>query len=830
MGELLHIKASAGAGKTYQLSLRYLKLLKRLRYPSAQNLRRIVAITFTNKAAEEMKERVLRFLKEIALDTAHGRKLAEETSLTPEEAQKWIEVIITHYSDFQIRTIDSLLFSILKALSFELDFKPEADVLFEVRKVFELIFDLLLSELEEEKALWLAALESYFNHDERGGFYPEPGLRNRLWGLFPKSKSLSPKKIDAERLKAKEAAAKQALKELLEFIEDTEPVEKALKKNLFSLNSLKRCSLADVRRRSLWKKKPEECLKKRPPLDPALKSLFIERFERFKECFLDWHKAQEEEMPFLRVAGYLPLLKRIEEKMEDYAKREGVVLGSEHWTRLVLEKLREGEIIPLVYAHFAARFAHFLFDEFQDTSRAQWEALKPLFEDALAVEGSLFLVGDVKQAIYRWRGGDWGLLEEVVQEGHFPMVEAPQIQVLTYNFRSHPELVKFFNQIFAPLTSPAFVSTTFTEEVLGKKAHPKVKKEFGENLLLAFKDHEQKPAQAPTGPAVIKIYEVQGTKDETREKIQEVFLKEVEAEWRKRKGTQGTPLAVLVRKHEEAEEVSSWLLREGFPVVTENALRLRCSRVVKGLLSFLRYLQHPEDHVSLYGFLASGLLPQGPRDERELVQVWRQGERYQQVIQEIRKGLRPFTNRRAPYELLQQLIRALELPPRLETDLSAHRPFVERLLELTHLFEIEEGPSLSKFLSFWEEGGLEEQVSLPEHVSAIRVLTVHKAKGLEFPVVFIPFTDWYPASLAPVEVYEGQLVHLKEPLSEELQKLRDEIRAEECQEALNLFYVAITRAREALYLFLNLSKGRKPLSKWVKTLIEETGLCTTELN
>jgi len=171
--EIIRIKASAGSGKTYQLALRYLKLLKNLKYPGPQNLRKIVAITFTNKAAWEMKSRIVRFLKEIALNTEHGQNLARDTSLSPEEAAAWLETILHNYSDFYVRTIDSLLFTILKGLSFELGIKPDLTVLFETGQLYDTAFDKVLANLKNNQNLWEQALDTFFKIDQKKGFYPE---------------------------------------------------------------------------------------------------------------------------------------------------------------------------------------------------------------------------------------------------------------------------------------------------------------------------------------------------------------------------------------------------------------------------------------------------------------------------------------------------------------------------------------------------------------------------------------------------------------------------------------------------------------------------------
>ncbi len=830
---LIRIKASAGAGKTYQLSLRFLELLKEFSPPHPKRLRSIVAITFTNKAAAEMKERILRFLKEIALDTPFGTALSAKTGLSPEEASAWLETIIYNYSDFQVRTIDSLLFTILKGLSFELNLRPDSKVSFSIDRPFEEAFSSLLARINEDlRQLWEEILETYLAIDGRGGFYPEAGLKWRLKGLLPKiSDNIKKKKLDKKIIKEAESSVREAYREFFVHYCELKPY---FKKNIFRLSE-------NIDPLSLYAKKflnkdVEELFKK-----GALNKVPSEKLKAFKDAFKELKKRLEDlkeayaQRAFVCVSGYVPMLRRLRNEIEDICRRQGIIF-SEHWTRLVLQEIRKEGTLPLVYSHLGASVSHFLFDEFQDTSVPQWEALFPLFENALSEGGSLFVVGDVKQAIYRWRGGDWSLFKNLFKL--FPQIEIPEDRVIGENYRSHICLVSFINTLFVPLTDKRVVSEKIAPLVLGEHPLQDVYFGFAKSISQSFAEYIQTPTEVRGHKGCIfKIYIKEAPKEELRQSVKRKLIEEIGKEWERRKSIKDkVPIAVLLRSNKEAEEVACWLLEAGFPVVTENVLRLGASSVVKGLISFLSYLYEPQNTLALYGFLASGLLPHGPKDEKELFNGWILGDwlRWEAKARDIAGKLRPFANRRAPYELLYALLEELDIFSRLKTDLASHKVFVERLLEVSHQFELEEGPSLSKYLAFWEEGGLEERVGLPENISAIRVLTIHKAKGLEFPVVFIPFTDWYVRDRTPIDVHEGYLVHLKKietdeykiPLPDELERRRLSIIAAEAQELLNLFYVAVTRAKEALYLYLTLPKkgNLKPLSVWVKTLFEESSL------
>ncbi len=869
MARLISKRASAGAGKTFALAIRYLDLLHELGEPSPEKLRQIVAITFTNKAAAEMRERILQFLKEITFETEfYQNSLKNEVLLSPREASLWIEIILMNYFDFHVRTIDSLLVAILGGLSFELGIKPELKVLFKEVEVLNEAFDILLSYLGEKKKkfyqeMWKKVLTAYLSHDERGGFYPESGLRKRIVKhIYPRLKGEIPNPICPPEVKKKELEEtfeelKSAYANLYAFLKEHENALSRIRINNFPLpeEASSNFFLKLLKNKSLMEGEAIRIFRR-----GNIKSNDLETFEliraEFREKYNKWLEKYME-FAYVKLAGYYDLIKSLKQQTEEISKKEGLLLGSKHWTELILEVMREESIPPLVYAHFAAEFNHFLFDEFQDTSVEQWEALYPIFADVLSYTekgGTLFLVGDSKQAIYGWRGGDWKLYHRIfVQREFFPFLEKEHIkeETLKENHRSHPHLVSFFNFLFEDfsdvekllnkkITTSKSSTKSFAQVCLGEGAPYEIQKEFCKNLAEAFKDCQQEPAGKNleknfsyfTDKPRINIFEVgnnQASKDEVVEVIKEYFLERISEEWEKWKDlTEKVPIAVLVRTNDIGEEVSSWLIQRGLPVVTENALRIGISPVVRGIVSLLYCLQEPEVELYYYGFLASGLFPEGPKSENELVSIWFdkiKREKIKKKVLDLIKKLDEKISGRDPYQLIWVILDELKLEKRLLEELSAQKPFIDRLLEVTHQFVIEEGPSLPRFLNFWEKGGLEARIGLPENIKAIRVLTIHKAKGLEFPVVFIPFTDWQIRDLSPIDVvcYNGDhekkcLVHLKEPLPDELILHRYKLIAKEIQEEIHLFYVALTRAREKLYLFLPMYKhvGLTPLCKWIK--------------
>ncbi len=733
MSELVRVKASAGAGKTYNLSTRYLSLLKRI---ERENIKSIIAITFTNKAASEMKERILRFLKEVALNK--NKNLIEATGIQPQEAETFIETILSKFSDFNVRTIDSLLFSILRALAFELNLRDEIEVIFNQRTIFDIAFDRILDDWKKNKKLIEDSLITFLVHDEKSGFYPEKRLRDRLFELFEKVKG----RIVVEN--------------------------------------------------------PNSQLK-----------------------------------TYTKVKGYINILNKLQNEFEAVCKENGVIIGGEGWTRIVAKELENKEIIPLVYAFFGVSLSHFLFDEFQDTSRQQWTTLFPILDEVVSTGGSLFMVGDPKQAIYGWRGGDWKLFEEV----KYQLRSAKEFSKnLDYNWRSIKPLVEFFNRLFSPLEDPEFI-----ESFLKKKYKlQRVAKETARDISNSFKGCKQKAKikvknKDKEENKAVKIYKITGRKEDTTIAVREKLVELIKTEWENTAGSKhGKSLAVLVRRNEEAEQITQWLFAKGIPVVTENALKIESSRVVKGLLNLLEYI-YTESSVGLYGFLSSGIFTYSGKHitEEYLFKLWKEKsirESLKRELKNLKEEILGLTATHSAYELTIAVIEKFGLWERLEKkeDLFFEKPFVERFLELIHSFEIENGPSVGNFLKFIQNEGLKERVGLPEGVEAVKVMTIYKAKGLEFDIVFVPFTDWGIADLSPIEITEeGYLVQLGKDAQNcnKLSLIREKIFARTLHEHLNLFYVAVTRAKERLYLFLTLPNrpSRKPISLLIDELIKKAG-------
>jgi len=832
-----YLRASAGAGKTYQLTMRFLSLLAGMR-PAPDALRQIMAITFTHRAAAEMKERVILALKQIALQGSEGPRFSGQTGLQPAEAAAWLDVILAHFSDFHVRTIDSLVYALLRAFSLEMGLRPELEVVFEQDAVLDLCFDRLLAgvrwgdEEDRLRRLFTALLETYLRIEEAGGLVVEGGIKRRIRELYTKA-DVPCVAGPSPDLEGAENTLKQAAQRFSEGIK-AGGIEDYLHKGLFKPSYLRE-PLAHLDTVFFRKASVAELLtSKAQGLEGAARRHLDALYQGLKEA----REHYLETLARARVHAYIQALEEVQREMRRLSEREGLILGG-GWHALVEGYLHgDPRAGASAFLKLGSRVRHFLIDEFQDTSRPQWEALLPLLEESLASGGSLFYVGDVKQAIYGWRGGDWRLFDEVARAS-FPSVppEGRRGKTLVVNFRSFPAVVEFNNALYGLLADEQFARRIATL-ILGEKVEEGARSLLAESIRYNFEDVEQGVAphlRAPHNQGVVTIASVRAQGEELRREVIARLMGEVKEVWERRKGA---GIAVLVRRNRDAEDIAASLMAEGIPVVTENSLQLRSSDLIKGLAAFLKFLDYPLDDLAFWGAASSRLfrgLPDIPlpalegffSEGRWQPPLYRAFERrFPEVTATFIRPLLSRVGFVTPYDLAREVVEQFRLLERFVDE----GVFIHRFFELVFQTEARGQRSLAHFLKFWEEEGMEEKIGLPEEISAVRVLTVHKAKGLEFPVVFVPFTNWRLERPRLAKLGDGSFANLKRPLSSHLEQARIEMMINDAIEALNLLYVATTRAKEELYLYetsLPPLRGegadRSYLSAWLREMLTERG-------
>ncbi|WP_461833382.1 UvrD-helicase domain-containing protein [Desulfothermus sp.] len=826
------IKASAGSGKTFELAINFLKMLN-LSFPNPFHLRKIIAITFTNKAAYEMKERILYFLKNIALSTDFGIELTRISGLKKQDAIKWLDIVIENYTDFNVKTIDSLLFSLFKGFCFELNMSPELDVVFSLDEIIDESFDLMLKNLiENNYDKFLELLTTYLNVEQKRGFYPENGIKRRFLELYKHAyKGIRPVELEIDKYYLLREKVRKTYDNFYKWCAKLNP-----HLNKSKLRSL-RVDLAEeeIVDKAFWKYNFKDLFKKK-----ELPKVDKEDLKKFKKVYEDFNKSVEEfsrligKFAYYQAVGYTYALNELTRYVDEVCRKNRVTLLST-WIEHIKEQIIKQGCLPLIYAYLGEKLLYFLFDEFQDTSREQWEGLLPLLEEAISRGGTVFVVGDVKQAIYRWRGGDWTLFNDIKNTFYINSIKE---STLPYNYRSHPAIVDFVGKMFLPLADYDWVYDEFSLTVLGKNRDKSVRQQFAQSLSHNYKDVKQVPKVPAFEDSSIYLLRLKGEREDVQNGLKKHLTNSVKELWDRISTKNGfDTLAILVRSNEQAKEVSSWLLEKNIPVITENSLNLWASTLIRGIYCLLRLILDPLDTVAQYGVLVSGILPEKHINEHKLISTYFK-EKYTKLIaaiDELLDEIKKYVTYVSCYELLMIISNLLNLEERFySNELQDHRVFWEKLLELTYEVETEGRLCLEDYLDFLESGGLDSQIGLPEDSMAVQVMTIHKAKGLEFDYVYIPYTDWDLDQRGRIVVKDSELVSLckkAELFLTDVKKMRDEDIAYNAMELINLFYVALTRAKKGIYLYLLDYKKTGPslFSKWIEKLIQKANLNVTDI-
>ncbi|MDR0828403.1 MAG: UvrD-helicase domain-containing protein [Desulfovibrio sp.] len=861
---ITRIKASAGAGKTYALTRNFLELLEGadvnvppsasiLRGPSrGYTLQEILAATFTNKAAAEMKDRVLGALKTEALK-GPGSIRAEEKKKAGRSGL-WVERILRNYSSLNIRTIDSLLAAVVRLSALELGLPPDFELSFAAGEYFTPCYDGLMEDLAEQdtgagiflhtdatalRAALRAACETLLHAGDFRGFTPGEKLHDLLLSLVQRLLlGLTPPDTDEKKIRS------------LLFILNAERVRSAL-------DLLENLEAEKLETLSHYQKFLEACAGEKTAFPD--KSVYLDKSDLDEclkkasqgrasdECRAAFRRASRaareyrESRIVLQNALSLESLYRV--AGEIFARlrtgNKSKLLPALCLPKMAADLLSGEQGVSDALCRLGTRLSRIMLDEFQDTSRAQWEALRPLALESLAGGGSLWLVGDAKQAIYGWRGGEAELFEDVVSDPELTsIVPHPETLSIGNNWRSHPGIVDHNNAFFSLLedkdSAGAVMARLLPAETPNKWLEAAARKTAQIFCGAAQKIPEEKNWSADARPAEVVLYRVKGKSvDEVVEtaslRLRGLFCAELLQRW------QPGDIAVLVRTADEAEYMAGLLAGWEIPVVTENSFRLFSHPLAGRLVSFLAFLDYPPDDEAFLEFVSGPEIMGGFAGcDPEAIKSWTarvalgQGPQRPPLYTLFRRDfpalwaslLEPFYARAglmSAYDLLAEGVRRFDLERRRGADM----PFVRRLLELAALAERQGCGTPAAFLAFCRERAEDEKLPLPENVDAVRIMTIHKAKGLEFPVVVIPFQHKYRR-------YSPEIIrrdyHGLDILTRATRELPDDYYPaciKQALERLDLLYVAWTRPVYALHAFF--TRPEKSPSPLAEALFELSG-------
>ena len=855
-------QASAGSGKTYTLSKEYIKLL--LKSGKSGYYQHILTVTFTNNAAKEMKNRVLKFLYSLKegdkdsldlLDT-----LSDDLNISKEkikdESGRIFNHLLHHYGFFNILTIDSFFQNVVQSFSREMNISLHYQIEMDTELVSEQLVDHLFDSVNEDDRLkqWLVdfSMENLYyekSYDIRRSLIEFSGqlfkdsFKNKAEGFFSadvkeKTRTLINRieKVSVEFENTLQEHGKHFFEILKNKGLETNELKGGKRSPAISFfTKLKNRQYKDLIKTTIvnlcdgagsWTTKTS-----------AKKDLIIQLAEDqliplLKEIigYFEGHKIQYFTAKVIQQNQYtLGILSDLSENLQQYRNTHEVLMISD-LSDFLKKIIRDNDTndtndTPFIYEKIGSWYQHFLIDEFQDTSATQWNNFKPLIKESAAKNLDNLIVGDPKQSIYAFRGGDPSLLLEGVEKDmkKFMTVSKPP---LDKNYRSCEFLIQFNNDLFSTLPSLfcELVDDTLTDE--GKK-----------KIIHAYEGVKQEPKKKTKGRVCLEFHKENKEVKWKESMIQETILL---VEDLQKKGYPLSDIAILVRKNDEAQQLVDGFLNHKssknaktdlkYDIVSEEAMVLEKVQVINLLILAMNYLITPTDKMI----------------EKELVTKYLTLEKPTKISHDtftkinirclLPKDFIDCSNHLTHlpvYELVEVLVRVFDLTKQ-KKSYAYLQAFQDLVLEYTLKYQ----DNLMSFLEWWHKKNLSNSrpiLKLTGSLDAVQVLTIHKSKGLEFPIVIVPFcnfdmdsrihTSWYPipkdAPFQLLELFETLPVPYKKDLENTIFSEAYKIeKANGYLESLNSLYVAFTRAEKALYVFCEEKENNTTsLSHNVSTLL-----------
>lgn len=841
-------RASAGSGKTYQLALEYLKLL----FVSDNAYEHILAVTFTNKATGEMKRRIIDELDILAHDVSasgYAGELGRVLNLSPQLLQARAFDILTallhDYSAFNISTIDRFFQQTTRAFTREIGLQGGYNLELDNDPVLSQAIDRMMFELEnpEKKELLKWLLQYSENKVEDGLSW---NLRSDIGKLgreiFKETYKLHSREVleltaDKKILSAYRNELNKVRSVYKQFIIENSRIalqmmdEASLKPEDFKGGS--RSPFVQLKK---WESGEVDELKPafvrlhdsldnwlakstKPPVSAAIEQVYASGVNHcVGEIIRAFPLMISAEMTVKHLYT-LGILSDIDRHVREYEKEHNILLLSD--TTELLNKIIDGSDTPFVYEKIGNRIDHYMIDEFQDTSGMQWSNFYPLVRDSVDKHQKNLIVGDVKQSIYRWRSSDWKLLHEELKRSFDDTLRTDN--VLDQNWRSATHIVSFNNAFFT------LAAQTLQSDIndLYDNASVYVEKEAGFNSKItdAYADiYQYVPSvhKEKSGHVNVRFMETDDDQDWSAQVLQEI-PEQVKA--LQDRGFSLKDIAILVRSQGDGARVANALLRYKeentgsayrFDVISSESLYLNSVPVIRLIIGVLNYLHNPE--VELNRILA----------------VYEYETSRNELTPEAGLG-RYFLNRTDtmllfPGEIAGELDRLKTLPlfemcegiiglfPSVKPENDG--VFIQAFLDLVLDFTTNHTADVSSFLEWWQEYGYRKTISTPDTQDAVRIMTIHKSKGLGFKAIIVPFCDWdmdnradilwcephYPPfnqlPLVPV-IYSKKMagtIYATDYFNEKIQAYIDN---------LNLAYVAFTRAKEELIIYAPRPKNDK---------------------
>ncbi|TBM99406.1 DNA helicase UvrD [Hyunsoonleella flava] len=806
--------ASAGSGKTYTLVKSYLKLVLGAKNP--EMFKRILAITFTNKAVAEMKGRIIDTLKtfsdESILKTSENdmfNDLCKALNLSEkalhQKSKTVLDTIIHNYAAFDISTIDGFTHRIIRTFAYDLKLPLNFEVELDQQALLNEAVDSLINKAGTDKQLTNILVD----------FAIEKADDDKSWDValdFNKIAKLLVNENDLpyiEKLQDKTLDDFKVLKQLLK--EKIFESEKTITKNAESVleliaqaglehsdfsrgtlpNHFKKVMRLDFNR--LYDNQLEENISEgkriyNKTLDPVLAST-IDQILPEIEVFYKTIKANVFHLKFLK-AFYknitpLSVLNAIHKELVLLKEDQNKMLISEF--NSIISKEIKDQPTPFIYERIGEKFKHYFIDEFQDTSVKQWENLIPLINNALSSEnGSAMLVGDAKQAIYRWRGGKAEQFIDLFNKNTQPFYLEQDVNNLDTNYRSSREIIEFNNSLFKFIAETVFQNPDY--------AH-------------LYKNTHQNMHDDSEGYVELSLLDIK-KEDDRNEKYCEAVLNTITT--CSSNGYELSDITVLVRYKKEGIAVAKYLSEHNIPILSSETLLVINSPEVNFINNILKLLSQPENNeikIEVLTFLATLLEVEDVHEffskhiNLPITQFFKSLEHYYIFINSKSLVQLPL------YDLVETIARCFNL-------IKVPNAYIQYYLDIVLDFYQKKGSDITSFLEYFDKKKDSFSIISPEGQNAVQIMTIHKSKGLEFPIVIFPFADlnlyqeiepkeWFALDSGQYNGFEHALLNFNndfEHFGNQGLEIYNRHKSEQELDNINLLYVALTRAEEQLFI------------------------------
>lgn len=787
------MKASAGSGKTYSLSREYIRVLLKGNREERHYHRHILAVTFTNKATENMKSEIVKSLDVIAHDPGsceYAGYLIEQCGLSGTDqlqkaARTALNDILNDYSAFSISTIDKFFQRTLKAFAREIGNSSEYKVELDKDSLVAESVDRLLNSLSEEDTALLTWLsESSIEKMENGeGYHLESALLSFAKSYLSPEYDKKKKECGVDEEKAFTEANLKNLGCICRKIisEYDKGLSAAAGRAIDALDSLGVSGnnivnltkkLESYRNGSTdWKKPPQywtnACMdfatvlkKDDAKIFPADKAAEMTRLLQDVDAYSGKPYMLRKTAGML--VGQVYVFRTAEALKQQYKAltKEKNVLGLDD-TNDILRDIIGGTDAPFIYEKTGTRFKHFLLDEFQDTSVIQWDCIKPLLQNSISEGCYNLIVGDVKQSIYRWRDADWHILGSQVESD----LNTTAINPLDVNWRSSKKVIEFNNGFYR------YMAEIHHQETL-------------------YEGVEQKFSGKVKVPGCVDVTFCDSAR------INAFVLDAVHRA--KERKFDYKDIAIIVRTNKQGGMIADYLSANGISVITDDSLKISSSRCVREVIAGLGVIDDPCNLISRFAS------PDFNQEET--------------------------ADARSIFEMADMLMKQLPVERT-----NAETLYILAFMDMIRDFVSNHGNSLHAFLEYWKEKGYDRKISCPKGTDAVTIITIHKSKGLDYPYVILPLRSSEPVMDSRTSKWEMPATE-GTPLAECEPALYNVVLSKESLfsdgydaelemstvDYINTWYVAMTRAVEEMCIIAPTPNGKCPLSSFLHDYVSSS--------